>query len=517
MSVIRNQLQVVLLRLGSIFAILGALSVVAGIFTFLILGRLDRAVVVLLALGAGLLVYALLEQPERTAQTLSSRGVRYGSNTVVMSLAFIGILALINVLSNRYDQRLDLTQNHLYTLSPLSIQVVHELKQPVQVYAFYKQGQTGQAELEDLLKLYASQSNGKITYQFDDPDLKPGLARQYNIQTAPSVVLVSGNKQQILTGFDEGAITSGLLKLTRDKPQVAYYLTGHGELDFASTAANGASTVKDALQADNYAVKSLNLAASGKVPADAAVLIVAAPTSPLLPQEVTALEQYLDNGGKALFLTDKRERAILEPIAERYGVQIGNGVVVDTAQNLNYDPLTPVISPDHLQSSPITKDLPMLVLPAATSVSPLKNAPKDLQIQPLAQTTAQSWLETDAKVVHYDPGVDPQGPLTVAVSVSKLPATGAKAASSGMRAVFIGDVIAATNNAVQVPGDKYLVTNSVNWLTANEDLIQIEAKTPTNRTMVLSSTQLNLLLFGSTLILPLAVLAVGGVIWWNRR
>jgi ABC-type uncharacterized transport system involved in gliding motility auxiliary subunit len=152
-------------------------------------------------------------------------------------------------------------------------------------------------------------------------------------------------------------------------------------------------------------------------------------------------------------------------------------------------------------------------------VSPVKNPPQSLQIQPLAQTTAQSWLETNDKVVQYDPTVDPKGPLTVAVSVSKTPATGAASNNTaGMRAVFIGDVIAATNSATQqVPGDQYLVVNAVNWLTANEDLIQVEAKAPTDRTMVLSSSQLNLLLFGSAAILPLGVLAAGVAVWWNRR
>lgn len=515
MNAVRHQFAWVASRLGSIFAILGTVAIVAGLFAYLIVGRLDRPSIVLFALGAGLWVYAVLEQPERTAQTLSSREVRYGTNSAVMSLAFLGILALINVLANRFDQRLDLTQNHLYTLSPLSIQIVRELTTPVQVYAFYKSGQAGRGQLEDLLKLYASESNGKVSYEFVDPDLKPGLARQYNVQTAPAVVLVGNGKQQTLGAFDEGAMTSGLLKLTRNRAEVVYYLTGHGELNFTGVDVNGASALKSALEADNYVVNPLNLAATVKVPADAAAIIVAGPTTPLLPQEVTALEQYLDGGGKALFLVDKRQRAVLEPVAERYGVEIGNGVVVDPAQNVNYDPLTPVIN--QYRASPITKDLPMLIFPGATSVSPMKNAPKDLQIQPLAQTTAQSWLETDARVVHFDPGVDPQGPLSVAVSVTKLPAASASSSASGTRAVFIGDVVAATNSATQLAGDRDVVVNSINWLTANEDLIQVEAKTAANQSMNLTSTQLNLLLFGSTLILPIAVLVVGAVIWWNRR
>ena len=504
-------------RLGSVFAILGTLALVAALAPFLILGTLARLVIVLLAVGVGCWVYAALEQPERTVETLSGRGVRYGSNSLVMSVAFIGILALVNVLANRYSTRADLTQNHFYTLSPLSVQVVKELNTPVQVFAFYQTGDPGLTTLQNLLREYVRQSGDKITYEFGDPQLKPGLARQYNV-TSPSgtVVMVSNGKQQTVTGSDEASLTSALLKLERTKSEVVYYLTGHAELDFTSQAQDGASAAKDALTADNYDVKPLNLAASGKVPTDAAAIIVAGPTAALLPQEVTALEDYLDHGGKALFLVDKRQRANLEPIAERYGVQIGNGVVIDPQLSYQADPLSPVIQ--QYSVSPITSGLPELLFQAATSVSPVQTPPPGLQVQPIAYTTSQSWLNTDTKTIQYNPGTDPRGPLAVVTTVSKSATGTGQAQTATMRIVFVGNVAFATNPALQIaPGDKDLITNSVNWLTANTDLIQIPPKVPTDRTMMLSNIQLNVMLYGSVVFLPLLVLAVGGVVWWNRR
>jgi ABC-type uncharacterized transport system involved in gliding motility auxiliary subunit len=334
------------------------------------------------------------------------------------------------------------------------------------------------------------------------------------VQFAGTSVLVSGDKQQTVTGADEGAVTSGLLKLIRTKPEIAYYLTGHGELDFTLSAQDGGSTVKSLLESQNYQVKPLNLASTSKVPADTSVLIIAGPTAPLLPDEVTALETYLDNGGKAVFLVDKRQRTVLEPIAERYGVEIGNGIVIDVGQSYGNDPLSPIIS--RYQPSPVTKDLPELLFQAATSVTPLKTAPAGLQVQPLAQTTDNSWLETDTKQIHFDQGVDPQGPLTVAVSVTK---SGAQANnSSGMRIVFVGDVAFAANGVTQIgPGNGALLSNAANWLTSNEDLIQIQAKVPTNRTMVLSGTNLNILMLGSIAVPTLLVLAIGALVLWNRR
>lgn len=504
-------------RLPTIFLFLGTLAVLVAGGVFLVLGQVDRYVIVLLAIGLGLWIYAALERPERTIAALGGRGVRYGSNTVLMSVAFLAILGLVNVLANRYSDRFDLTANHLYTLSPLSVQVVHELKQPVKVMAFYQTGETGRNSLEDLLKEYTRQSH-LITYQFIDPVLKPGLARQYNVQTYGTTVLVSGSKSQTLTAADEGSITSALLKLERTKPEVVYYLTGHGELDFTSSAQNGGSSAKSALEADNYTLKPLNLASTGKVPSDASALIVAGPTSKLLPQEMTALESYINGGGKLLVMVDKQQQPILGAFAQKYGVDIGNGVIIDPAQSLMNDPLTPLIN--RYQFSPITKDLPMLIFQAATSVTPSPKPPTGWSVQPLAETTSQSWLETDPKVIHYDPGVDPKGPLDVAVTATKTttaPATNGKTPPSP-RIVFIGDVAYASNNLINLGGgDKALLTNSINWLTANEDLIQIQAKSPLNQNLILSNTQLNVMLYGSAVFLPLFVLGAGVLVWWRRR
>ncbi|MGH2459303.1 MAG: GldG family protein, partial [Chloroflexota bacterium] len=464
----------------------------------------------------------LLERPERTVEALSSRNVRYGSNTLIMSLAFIGILALVNVLANRYSDRLDLTTNHNFTLSPLSVSIVRKLTQPVQVYAFYQNGNPGRDSFKPLLEEYRKESN-LFNYQFVDPNSQPGLARQYNVQFDATTVLVSGTKQQSITGSDEGSVTSALLKLERTKAPVVYYLTGHGEIDFTSSGQDGGSMAKAALEADDYDVRPLNLAATGKVPADASAVIVAGPTSPLLPQETDALEKYLDAGGKAVVMVDKRQVGLLGPLAKRYGVDVGNGVIVDPGLSMPNDPTTPLIG--QYQFSPITKDLPTLILPSATSVTPSKTPPAGLQVLGLAQTTSQSWLET-SNVAHYDPGVDPRGPLDVLVSVEKTPPASAAtptASQPSMRLVFVGDVAFAMNGMSQLangdlpPGNKAVLTDSVNWLTANEDLIQVQAKPPADQSLILSNTQVNVLLFGSAVFLPLVVLGAGALVWWNRR
>ena len=86
-----------------------------------------------------------------------------------------GVVVLANALSVRHNARWDLTENRRQSLSPQSIKVLGSLAEPVEAIAFFRGDTPGQRTAEDLLKLYASYSNGKFTWRMEDPDRSPGL------------------------------------------------------------------------------------------------------------------------------------------------------------------------------------------------------------------------------------------------------------------------------------------------------------------------------------------------------
>ena len=84
----------------------------------------------------GLAVFVLLD-PQRTRQILTGRQARYGSNALVLSIAFIGILVVINYLVYNNSKRWDMTEDKRYTLAPETIATLAELKEPVKAMAFF--------------------------------------------------------------------------------------------------------------------------------------------------------------------------------------------------------------------------------------------------------------------------------------------------------------------------------------------------------------------------------------------
>jgi ABC-type uncharacterized transport system involved in gliding motility auxiliary subunit len=97
--------------------------------------------------------------------------------SVVGVVALVIILIAVNVLGNFGKTRWDLTENHLYTLSPGSQRIIEKLDTPVEIRFYYSKDnastpvylRTYAQEVEDLLSEYQQASRGKIKIVKLDP------------------------------------------------------------------------------------------------------------------------------------------------------------------------------------------------------------------------------------------------------------------------------------------------------------------------------------------------------------
>ncbi len=90
--------------------------------------------------------------------------------------------------------------------------------------------------------------------------------------------------------------------------------------------------------------------------------------------------------------------------------------------------------------------------------------------------------------------------------------------ATGARLVAIGDSDFASNAFADQGANANLLANSVNWVTVEESLINLTPKVPTTRSLVLTNAMTANFIFLLTVVLmPLAVLIAGGVVWYQRR
>ena len=519
--------------LGGYTAIAGVVALIAAVIAgaiFVLLPALADTARLLLGVALLFFVVFVVGAFDEVRSALLARQTKYGTNAVLMVLAFAAVLGVVNFLAAQYPKRIDMTASQQFTLSQHTQNILRGLTQPVNVIGFFGRSnpQAGavQEQVESLLKEYQNIS-GQLNYRFVDPVESPEVARQYQIQTDGVIVFEQSGRRQQVAGIDEQAFTGGILKVIGLERLKVYVLTGHGERDLTARDEQGYGLVAQALDAENYEVNPLNLTTNPQVPAETRLLIIASPKNPLLDPEVRAIDEYLIKGGKAMFLLDPNPLPEIAGLLTKWGVRVAPGQAVDPAATVPNLPGGVLVQRERYLPSPITQylDLTLFPGPAGLGVDAIPESDRDhVVVQPLAFTTGQSFATADASRTSFQDG-DVRGPFALAVTVQADQPIGQRPSRGGQavealptRIAVFGDSDFASNRffySVGSNGD--LFVNTVNWLTAQEALISIRSVPPEFRRLVITQAQMNLIMVSSVVFWPGLLLVAAGFVWWRRR
>jgi WD40 repeat protein len=268
----------------------------------------------------GLAGYVLLD-PEDIVQMVTGRTGQYALTTWLLSLVFVAfVVALYILLRSAELPPWDLTEAQRYQPSDETIQLLETLDQDVHVIGFYAQG--GEEDAKVWLQNYRRYSNGRLTYEFIDPDANPGLAGQLGVTRTGVLVFQSGDNTAEANAASERELTGALVRVLSGEPRKVYAITGHGERSITEATGEGYRQADQALTNANFEVESLNLLEEGSVPEDADMVMIPGPMGQFAQPEVDALVAYLDGGGSLFMMSEPGTG----------GGSLGNGVL-DVAFN----------------------------------------------------------------------------------------------------------------------------------------------------------------------------------------
>lgn len=475
-----------------------------------------------ISLGAivlGLAAFILFD-PGSLREALTGRQARYGSNALLMAVAFIGIVVVINYLVYTNSRQWDLTEDQTNSLTTETLQTLESLTSPVQADAYYTVDSNSNYA-RTLLQLYKNNSKGKFDFQIVDPITNQIQAEQDKITRNGTIVLKMDGRQEQVTYASEEELTSGLVRLANPGDRVVYFLQGHGEYEIESTSENNYYDVRSALEAKNYTVNTLNLLAAPKIPDNALAIIVAGPTKPLSQQEVDLIKTYQQNGGSLVYLADPRAQTQFgedaDPmqvyLQEIWGIEMGENVVIEPASQQAVIAISQGYG-DHA----ITRKMNNLsiVLPFARSVAAIQGqVSTDIQLTDLAYTSEMAWGETDIasienNAVTPDAGKDLIGPISFSVAGENT--------TTQSRVLVVGDSDFAGNNGYRQLGNSSFILNGIDWAAEQDNLISLNPNQPTQRFIVPQSTAaLGLILIGSVLLPSALVIFLGVTTWLQRR
>jgi ABC-type uncharacterized transport system involved in gliding motility auxiliary subunit len=531
--------------------LLGALGLVGVVFALLhfLLGLFGAGLDLFwvgLNLGAGallLLIAAVLNFDavrERMRSGEARRAGRYGTSAILSSVFAIAILALLAFVANRYPQRFDWSEQQVHSLSDQTLKVLGALDRDVDVLALYSP--LDAAPVRELLDRYDYASE-RFNVEFADPNERPELLGRYGItpeKLGRGLVRVALGEESVeLQEVSEENVTNVMVKLSRTGEKKVYFLEGHNERAIeAEDAADKESYARaaEALRNENYRVESLLLAAQGEVPADADVVIIAGATRPLLSTESEALERYLERGGALLVLIDPRARTDLVEDVRRWGVDVGDDIVVDRTLALfgrATSPFAGSYDPDH----EITADMrePTLFHVARS----VRRGDDDGGLAEIVFTGDASWAERDLERF-YGEGTAEQddddlpGPVAIAVAgtprVARAEAPeeapdeadeagddAAEESAPEPRLVVFGDSDFASSELIEAYRNRDLFVNTVNWLMGDVEAISVRPNRSRASRFQLTSEQFLTIRSLSVFVLPEALAVMGVFTWWARR
>jgi ABC-type uncharacterized transport system involved in gliding motility auxiliary subunit len=482
------------------------------------------------------LVYAISQWREFAA-LFGRRQARYGALASVSVLVVLGILIAVNYIGAKQHKRWDLTSNKVFSLSDQSRNVLAKLDAPLHILVFAQEPDF--QRYQDRLQEYTYASK-QVSAEYIDPDKKPALAKQNQIQQYGTIVFEYKGRTERVTSDAEQDITNGIIKVTTGTEKKVYFTSGHGERDTTSSERDGYNAIAGALGRENYTVAKTVLAQDGKVPDDAAVVVIAGPKTDFFPPEIDALDKYLAKSGKLLLMLDPPDTPDSPPLtnlialAHKWGMDVGNDVVVDVSgmgRLIGASEAVPVAA--SYPSHPITQRFTLLTAyPMARSITPVPGGVDGHIPQTVVETGPQSWAETDlnavltGKPVSYNDGKDKKGPISIAAAVTATAAAepAAKPAKAGeeppkpeTRVVVVGDSDFASNSALGVQGNKDLFMNTVGWLSQQENLIAIRPKEPDDRRLTMTATQVMNMFWLSIVIIPACIFGAGIYTWSRRR
>ena len=511
----------------------GLLLLVAGGFSALVTQRFGLITNVLFGGGALLFLAYVVLRPDDLRRLLSGSRARYGTIALLSTLLFaVAAVLIYYVVFNNDDWRLDLTASNEFTPLDETRALLADLQEPIRVIAFIDPSNAAvRAEVIDVLDGLRAESE-LLSYEFRDPTELPEAVDRYELSAANTLVFTRGSgadevfSKSVVGGIiNDADIHTALLRVINPVNKVAYFVTGHGELDLLDPGELGVSSMKLFLENQGFTVNALELFTAGAVPADADVVALVGQQTPMSPEEVAALQAYLDQGGGLLVARDVYDPNDLTAadndglgplLTERWGITLRPDVVIDVQQAQAGQASVDVnfLITDFGTSPIISADLRDLGSVAFAARSVATTEVEGVIQTVLTRSSANSWGESDftglaSGQVAPDAGVDAVGPVPLAVS--------AENSASGARLVVVGDADFMTNRDAVARGNYLFGSNALNWLAGDEGSITLTPRDTVERQLFIPETRLTIVQLLALCFGPIAIILIGFLVWFSRR
>ena len=442
--------------------------------------------------------------------------LQIGLNVLLQIGLVLFLAAMVNYLGFEHYRRWDFSRDKKYALSDKTKRFLGTLKGKMRATVFFSPNNPIGGDVQSLLTEYQYAAKGKIDVENIDPERNLSRAKEvfdkYKVVSDESLLILdyegrnktvkasemaevdAGNamfgEQPKVTAFKgEQAITSAMMDLAEGKKNTIGYVLGHKEPPLAENSP--VSIAKTFIENENIKLQELNLFEVGAIPAELKTIVINGPQYDFSDREMKLLRDFWEKQGRILLLLDPAAKTPkLDLFLNELGVTVNDDRLMAMVKTgiQEVARVRDVIG-RFLPDSPITKRLaevraPFLGGTCSLTLEPDRVRAANINLQPLAQAEKGYWGETDynstddAKL-QFDPKLDHDAPLNIAVSIEKGGSGDDRVQVNSSRMVVVSNATFIQDNALTQDQQALdFFSGSINWLLSREQLIGIAPESP---------------------------------------
>jgi ABC-type uncharacterized transport system involved in gliding motility auxiliary subunit len=443
-------------------------------------------------------------------------------------ILFIALVIILGFLAHQYRYAVDITQANRNLLTQGSIEVLAQMKDPVNITVFAtnddpSRGDTFRKGMLDFVARYQREKKD-ITLTFINPTEEPKLVQEANIKQDGEVVVEYNKRtEHIFPPIVEQDMTNLLVRLSRTNTKPVMFLDGHGERHLQGIKNHDLGEFGKQLETKGFKFANPDLTIAQEVPRNGAMLVIASPQVDVSEVEAKKIKAYIESGGNLLWLLDDDNLRGLDEVADYLGIQVSPGIVVDMSAT-QYGADAKVAFNSMYGDHAITRNFQLRTLfPEAHEVDAQASYELGWKVGRLVDVAPNGWLESERieagvqnKKVSFDVDTDKRGPINVGITLERI------YGKKGQRVVVMGNANFLSNTFVTNGGNLDFGINIVNWLAGDDELITIQPMPLKDANIAIPSTDAGRMVawtvfHGFQFFIPLGFVIAGFWLWWRRR
>lgn len=296
-----------------------------------------------------------------------------------------------------------------------------------------------------------------------------GHSRRKVIPVAMLLTEAGANNRKLFAG--ESMCAAVLAQLGRETAPIVYWLTGHGEIQADDyDPLSGGSDLAREMRREGFELRSFTCWEAHRIPQDADILMAAGPRRALTADERGAIEEYLQKGGRLLYLVAPGAEIGLEAVVARWGINITQ-YTATSPRTLHGQDIVISTYGSHEITRNFRNTATVFAAPRCLTAETTETNTVDRPIVTLlAVTGSDGWGDTsDTPPFHFDPATDKIGPVAVAAVAERGGSAGADVAFQATRIAVFGETAFAANELLgaRSGANRDLLINVLNWLCDN--------------------------------------------------